>query len=323
MQDPTNSFMKTAHLSSRINQADSTLTEESTELSSTTLEATKHTEREIFSRNIQGQSAFAVEDSRSFAGQTRRPHDGTPPDVLGPIALEGNIIAGKWPSTNPVSSSVNNNPPNHVSTITLNQRSAESWRSFLDPEVHPSLQLDSRISSGYSSSERSFLEPKRAFLKQNIPTPNNGSSELEDGILPHQSAISESGSHRSFCEPYLTDAQYSFPSLTSVPPRIYTFTECNSMLRLSKSVRDMNQYLRHREGWTMVVTKGHGAKTVRFPYIAERMDNKISGENFILIKPSYVEQFLSTYCWSKRKIELNNNRLRITDEKSNKRIKRS
>jgi hypothetical protein len=64
------------------------------------------------------------------------------------------------------------------------------------------------------------------------------------------------------------------------------------MFQKSKSTRDMERYLQHRIGWTMIVIRGRTTQTLKFEHIIERMNKRTAGETFVLIKPSAMDQFI-------------------------------
>jgi hypothetical protein len=76
--------------------------------------------------------------------------------------------------------------------------------------------------------------------------------------------------------------------------RPFIFTEHNGMTMREKSTFDMENYLREREEWVMMVWKRDVLKTIRFDKIVEHMmlvDDEVGPRKYYLIQRHYAEHF--------------------------------
>jgi hypothetical protein len=113
---------------------------------------------------------------------------------------------------------------------------------------------------------------------------------------------------RSFPAPELRDRDISGPNGTIEAPRReastqyvrpFVFTEHNGMMMREKSTTDMENYLREREEWVMMVLKQSNVlKTIRFDEIVEHMmlvDDEVRPRKYFLIQRHYAEHFREKY----------------------------
>ena len=178
-------------------------------------------------------------------------------------------------------------------------RDPGSWQSF--PTDSPQFSFACDLESLPSPLATPFgCGPSRcpSFLEQ--PTPDGGP-------LNHLSFISgrsESRSPALDLTATLTPAGQKHPpsvsSWTSHGGPAYEFDLYNGMWQIPRIEYDMERYLQSRPGWTMVVARGGSAKTLRPEHIIERMNQRDTGEKFVLIKPSCTDQFLRIHAKSKR-----------------------
>jgi hypothetical protein len=86
---------------------------------------------------------------------------------------------------------------------------------------------------------------------------------------------------------------------------VFVFEEYNSMTKKKKLTLNMEDYLKEREGWTMMVLKRDVLKTIRFEHIVDHMRraNEEAGERkYFLIARHYTEQFRTRYINSLRPV---------------------
>ena len=103
----------------------------------------------------------------------------------------------------------------------------------------------------------------------------------------------------------------------------FEFIEYNGMLKLLKSMQDMDQYLQHQKGWIGMVIRQRIAKTMRFDHIVKRMiDNGPSqDETYALVKAPYAEHFRRNLLKVTRSAEDDEDGLDFASSSSNKRRK--
>jgi hypothetical protein len=97
---------------------------------------------------------------------------------------------------------------------------------------------------------------------------------------------------------YVVEAQNPLTNREAVagrgrqPP--FVFEEYNGMTKKKKSNFNMEEYLKEREGWTMMALRHDALKTIRFEHIVDHMrrpDQEAGERKYFLIARHYAEHF--------------------------------
>lgn len=120
---------------------------------------------------------------------------------------------------------------------------------------------------------------------------------------------------RSFPASELYDAYNAVETLARLTNReanakrdgqtVFVFEECNGMTKKKKLTHNMEQYLKEREGWSMMVLKQGILKSIRFDRIVDHMrrsDKEAGQRRYFLIARHYVERFRIRYVDSLRPV---------------------
>jgi hypothetical protein len=93
----------------------------------------------------------------------------------------------------------------------------------------------------------------------------------------------------------------SEPEATS--RHLYQFLEYNGMMTTPKTTIDINNYVKWRQGWTMIIVNGLSMKTIAFEHIGSHMLRKPEAE-YALIADGHVERYMRRHLKAKRSVEV-------------------